>query len=204
MKYIFCLVLTLLAVASTACAQRYRPQTGDILFQSLKSDQSEAIQIATKSPYSHVGVVFIKDDKPFVLEAIEPVQFTPMNIWIKRGANRKYVAKRLVKADSILTKENLADLLEVGKLYLGKHYDIYFNWSDSSMYCSELVWKLYHEALDLDLTMPVKLSSFDLEHPIVSAKLRERYGTNVPLEEPVVAPSAVFDSKYLTTVYQRK
>ena len=204
MKIIFCLVLTLLAIASNVCAQRYRPQTGDILLQSLKSDQSEAIQIATKSPYSHVGVVFIKDDKPFVLEAIEPVQFTPMNIWIKRGANRKYVAKRLVKADSILTKDNLADLIETGKLYLGKHYDIYFNWSDSSMYCSELVWKLYHEALDLDLTMPAKLSSFDLEHPIVSAKLRERYGTNVPLEEPVVAPSALFDSKYLTTVYQRK
>lgn len=204
MKNVFYLILAWVAITSCASAERYRPRTGDILFQTLESDQSEAIQIATKSPYSHVGVVFIRDEKPFVLEAVEPVQFTPMNIWIKRGANRRYVAKRLVKADSILTSENLAELLSIGKSYLGKHYDIYLAWSDSSMYCSELVWKLYHEALDLDLTTPAKLSSFDLQHPVVSAKLKERYGTEVPLDEPVVAPAALFDSSYLTTVYQKK
>lgn len=204
MKHAYLLLIAWLAIAASVSAQEYRPRTGDILFQTLESDQSQAIQIATKSPYSHVGVVFIREDKPFVLEAVEPIQFTPMNVWIKRGSNRKYVAKRLVKADSILTNENLTELLTVGKSYLGKHYDIYFSWSDSSMYCSELVWKLYHEALDIDLTPPEKLSSFDLTHPVVSAKLTERYGANVPYEEPVVAPSALFDSKHLTTVFRRE
>ncbi len=200
------LVSLILAIAFVfdAMAQGYRPQTGDILFQTSQSDESRAIQIATRSPYSHVGVVFIRDDKPFVLEAVEPVQFTPMNIWIKKGARGTYVAKRLVDSDSILTKENLAELLAVGKSYIGKHYDDQYQWSDSAMYCSELVWKLYREALGIEISALTKLKSFDLADPVVSAKLKERYGINIPYDEPVAAPATIFESKVLTTVYQSK
>jgi hypothetical protein len=35
--------------------------------------------------------------------------------------------------------------------YLGKNYDIYFGWSDSLIYCSELVWKVYKDAWDIEL-----------------------------------------------------
>ncbi len=204
MRNILLSLLLLLAFVADAIAQGYRPQTGDILFQTSQSEQSRAIQIATKSPYSHVGVVFIRDDKPFVLEAIEPVQFTPMNIWIKQGVNSSYVAKRLIESDSILTKDNLAELLAVGKSFVGRHYDDQYQWTDSSMYCSELVWKLYREALGIEIGALTKLKSFDLADSIVSAKLKERYGTNIPYEEPVVAPVTIFDSKLLTTVYQSK
>ncbi len=204
MRNILLSLVLLLAFVADANAQGYRPQTGDILFQTSQSEQSRAIQIATKSPYSHVGVVFIRDDKPYVLEAVEPVQFTPMNIWIKKGARSSYVAKRLVNSDSILTKETLAKLLAVGKSYLGKHYDDQYQWSDSSMYCSELVWKLCREALGIEIGALTKLKSFNLTDPIVSAKLKERYGTNIPYEEPVVAPVTIFESKVLTTVYQSK
>ncbi len=204
MKYILLSFLLLSALVAEATAQAYRPQTGDILFQTSQSDQSQAIQVATKSPYSHVGVVFIRDDKPFVLEAVEPVQFTPMNIWIKQGVNSSYVAKRLLDSDSILTKENLAELLAVGKTFVGKHYDDQYQWSDSSMYCSELVWKLYYEVFGIELGALAKLKSFDLTDPIVSAKLKERYGTKIPYEEPVVAPVTILESNLLTTVYQSK
>ncbi len=204
MKYLSLLFLLLASLVSVAEAQEYRPKTGDILFQTSQSEQSQAIQIATKSPYSHVGVVFIRDDKPFVLEAVEPVQFTPMNIWIQRGANRSYVAKRLLESDSILTSANLAGLLAVAKSYIGKHYDFHYQWSDSSMYCSELVWKLYHEACGIELCALTKLKSFDLSDPLVSAKLKERFGKNIPVEEPVVAPVTIYDSKRITTVYQSK
>jgi len=45
-----------------------------------------------------------------------------------------------------------------------------------------------------------KLREFNLSDPIVRAKLRERFGDNVPLEEPVISPSAMFDSTALETV----
>ena len=38
------------------------------------------------------------------------------------------------------------------------------------------------------------------EQPQVQAKLKERYGKNIPLEETVVSPQAVFDAPQLTTV----
>ena len=33
-------------------------QNGDIIFQTSNSSQSKAIQLATHSPYSHVGIIY--------------------------------------------------------------------------------------------------------------------------------------------------
>src|SRR5690606_5876902 len=33
-------------------------QNGDIIFQTSKSSQSQAIQLATKSKYSHMGIIY--------------------------------------------------------------------------------------------------------------------------------------------------
>ena len=35
---------------------------------------------------------------------------------------------------------------------------------------------------------------------VVKAKMRERHGSRVPHDEPVISPAAVFDSTLLTTV----
>ncbi len=48
-----------------------------------------------------------------------------------------------------------------------------------------------------------KLHEFDLTDAAVRAKMRERYGTNVPLDEPVISPGAQFDSPLLETVETR-
>ena len=74
----------------------YTPQNGDIIFHTSKSSQSKAIQIATKSPYSHVGNVYIKDGKPYVYEAISRVSLTPMKNWISRGENSRLVVCQLL------------------------------------------------------------------------------------------------------------
>jgi hypothetical protein len=41
------------------------------------------------------------------------------------------------------------------------------------------------------------LNEFDLSHPIVRVIVNERYGDSIPLEEPVVAPSDLYDSELL-------
>ena len=43
----------------------------------------------------------------------------------------------------------------------GKPYDLYFEWSDERIYCSELVWKMY-AALGVKLGTLQKLREFDL------------------------------------------
>jgi hypothetical protein len=170
---------------------------GDIIFHTSRSGQSLAIQRATHSPWSHMGVIFHRDGKPYVFEAIATVRYTPLDQWIARGEKGYYVVKRLAKG---LSKEQAGKLRRAAGVYEGKPYDLYFEWSDDRIYCSELVWKMYQRALGLELGGRQKLKEFDLTDPAVRAKMRERYGDKVPMMEPVISPAAMFSARELVTV----
>ena len=103
-------------------------------------------------------------------------------------------------AHHLLTPQALNKMKEVGEKYAGKNYDIHFDWSDDKMYCSELVWKIYKEAFDIEIGQLQKLGEFNLEDPIVKRKLKERYGHQIPLEEKVISPVAMFESDLLIEV----
>jgi hypothetical protein len=45
-----------------------------------------------------------------------------------------------------------------------------------------------------------KLESFNLENDKVKAILQERYGSDIPLKEEVVAPSQLVNSNQLITI----
>jgi len=188
-------LLLSLSLSLTAGAGGLRD--GDIVFQTSRSGQSVAIQRATHSPYSHVGLVLFRDGEPFVFEAIATVSYTPLAAWTRSGDGGHFVVKRLNRP---LTDSEVAKLHAAARNFDGKTYDLYFEWSDERIYCSELVWKMYEEALGLRLGKLQKLSEFDLADPLVKAKLRERYGTQVPLDEPVISPAAVFASPLLKPV----
>jgi hypothetical protein len=81
-----------------------------------------------------------------------------------------------------------------------KDYDLYFEWSDDKIYCSELIWKIYKHGAGIELCPLQKLKDFNLKDSRVQAILAERYGTNIPLEENVVAPSNLEESKIVTTI----
>jgi uncharacterized protein YycO len=170
---------------------------GDIIFQtSYLSEQSKAIQLATHSVYSHVGMITLKNGKPFVLEAVQPVCIIPLAKWISRGKDNHYVVKRL-KDEQLKEDQSVEAWI---KNNLGKDYDLYFDWSNEKMYCSELVWKLYKECYGIELCELNKLKSFDLSHPFVKYMLNKRYKGKIPLEEKVVSPGNIYDSELLYEV----
>lgn len=201
MRKFFTAVLFLLG-ASLGCAGEYTPQNGDIIFQTSKSRQSVAIQKATHSRLSHVGIVFVSKKGVFVCEAGDPVGFTPLDAWIARGEGRRYVVKRLVNAKERLTPEALGAMEKVGKSFAGKRYDPYFEWSDHRIYCSELVWKIYKRALGIELGRLQKMREFDLSHPEVQKKVCERFGSSFPADETVISPAAIYSSEHLITVHK--
>ncbi len=180
----------------------YEPRNGDVVFQTSRSSQSMAIQLATKSPYSHMGIVYIREGKPFVYEAVQPVTLTPLAEWVARGERGHFVAKRLRDASSLLTAETLQAMREVGERFAGKDYDLYFEWSDDRIYCSELVWKVFDEGAGIQLGARQTIADFDLTHPAVQAKLKERFGDRIPRDEIVVSPVAIFDAPQLETAYE--
>ncbi len=178
-------------------------KNGDIIFQTSKSNQSKAIQLATGSKYSHMGIIYENDGQFFVYEAVQPVKLTPLSEWINRGENGHYVIKRLENADQLLTSSTLNKMKQIGEQFKGKPYDIYFEWSDDKIYCSELVWKIYKQAADIEIGQLEKLSDFDLTNEIVQTKMKERYGDNIPMDEKVISPAAMFNSDKLITIEEK-
>lgn len=176
-------------------------QDGDIIFHNSKSNQSKAIELATKSKYTHMGIIFKKNDgKYYVYEAVQPVKFTPLKEWIERGNGSHFVIKRLNQPITMLNKKNLK---QEALKHLGKNYDIYFEFSDKKMYCSELVWKIYKNALNIEVGKIQKLKDFDLNHNIVKSLMQKRYKNNIPYYENVISPQSIFESTNLKLVVEK-
>ena len=166
---------------------------GDILFQISTSGQGKAIQLATHSPYSHCGILFKEDEQWIVFEGVQPVKKTPLNEWIARGDKHHYVVKRHKKALELLTPEVKLKMKTEAKKFIGKNYDLTFEWDDDRIYCSELVYKIYNRGAGISIGTLQELQDFDLSHPIVLQKIKERYGKNIPLHETVISPGSLFN-----------
>jgi uncharacterized protein YycO len=175
-------------------------KNGDLIFQTSLSTQSKSIQLATHSKYSHCGLIYKTGNNYFVFEAVQPVMQTPLGKWIAKGEGGHFVIKRLKNADQVLTTETLNKMKQLGNSFIGKNYDIYFDWSDEKIYCSELIWKIYKRATGLEIGKLEKLSDFDLTNNVVKQKMKERYGSNLPLNETVISPASIFNSELLKTI----
>ena len=173
---------------------------GDIIFQTSQSKQCEAVRIATNSKFSHCGIIYDIKGEKYVYEAVQPVKITPLKEWISHGQGNAYLVKRLKNASAILNTSVLEKMKTYGSQFKSKDYDLYFEWTDDKIYCSELVWKIYKNGAGVELCGLESLKSFNLDNPKVKAILQERYGNEIPLEEKVVAPSQLVDSPLLETV----
>lgn len=194
------ILIFILLFSCFICEANYQPKDGDIIFQSSQSSQSKAVEQATNSPYSHMGIIFIKNGKPYVFEAGSKVAYTPLKNFIERGKKRNYVIKRLKDHNLSLKETNKLKL--VAKTFENKPYDIWFGWDDNYIYCSELVWKIYNRALNLKIGQLQNIKDFNLSSAAVKQKLKARYGDKIPFQETVISPVAMFNSPLLITVDQ--
>ena len=173
-------------------------QEGDIVFSSSTVGQGEAIIAATESAYTHCGIVFNKDGRLMVLEAVQPVGVATLEDFIARGRPGVFTALRLKKAVGPAAYQKAR---EWAAAQVGRDYDARFGWDDQKLYCSELVWKIYHKA-GVELCPPRKFRDYNLERPAVRRIIEARFGTmdRLPLDEKVVAPSDLAASKLLMEV----
>ncbi len=175
---------------------------GDIIFQTSKSRQCEAVKMATHSDISHCGILFSEKGLWYVLEAVEPVQVISLSEFIRRGTGQHYQIKRLKHVYNLSNTIKVA-MTNQGKKWIGKHYDIYFNWSGDELYCSELVWKLYKNIAHIELCKLRKLKEYDLNDNLVGQMMNERYGINIPYDEHMVAPSDIYTSDKLELIEEQ-
>lgn len=175
-------------------------QNGDMILQTNTSGQGLAIQLATNSKYTHIGVLFKENNEWMVYEAVQPVQKVTLSEFILRGENSQYTILRL-KNDSLVKLDHVTQKMKNYLLnQIDKDYDWVFNWSEEEMYCSELVYKAYLNA-GIKISDTKLLKDYKLSHPIVQAQLKERYGNNIPLNDTMVAPSDIANGNRLKVVF---
>ena len=89
-------------------SDRSEYQTGDLIFQTTNGSLTPVIVSATMSRFTHVGMIIVKNGKPYVYEANGPVRAVSLKRFIRRGVGKKFVVKRL---ETPLTKKQKKKLV---------------------------------------------------------------------------------------------
>jgi cell wall-associated NlpC family hydrolase len=165
------------AVATTRAASAAPPvdeaalQTGDLVFQTSESAQSGAIREAQRGhPATHVGIVVRDGARVQILEAVGPVQLTPLAAFRRRGGGGAVAVYR----DPRLDDATRAAVVAAARQDLGRPYDPFFTDDDARIYCSELVWRAWR-AVGLEIGRVQSGRELALEGPKVKRLLGERW-----------------------------
>jgi len=178
-----------------------RLRDGDLIFQESTSSQSEMVRALTDSRWTHMGVIFNEASGTVVLEAVSPVRKTQLKDWIDRGRGRHYVVKRLRDADSKLPKAVIQKMQTLGTSWLGRPYDLRFQWDDQSLYCSELAYKLFDRAAGVRVGKLERAADMNLDDERVQRALRKRFANKgFDPAETVVTPDSIFNDDQLFQV----
>jgi hypothetical protein len=174
---------------------------GDVIFQESSSAQSVMVRALTDSRWTHLGVIFQEKGGPVVLEAVSPVKKTPLRSWIARGRGGTYVVKRLRDAATRLSPDVVDELRKTGNAWLGRPYDLRFRWDDQSLYCSELVYKLFERAAGIRIGELERAADMNLDDERVQRALRKRFANSkFDPTEIVVTPDSIFNDDQLVEV----
>lgn len=134
---------------------------GDIVFQTSSSDQSLAILLASRSKYSHMGIVDIEGNGDMVvLEASATARATPLAEWIRRGVGQRVAAYRV----NDLSDEQAMNVTSAARQYFGRKYDLSFLDGDDELYCGELVFLAFKNGIGVDLGRYQSVGSLDLDN----------------------------------------
>ena len=193
-------VLGALAYAfGPACAAYwdYQPQEGDVIFQSLPHSRLvNAIEGATRSPFSHCGVVGKQDGRWVVYEAYDGVGATPLREFLFRGRNQGFAVYRL-KADR---QQHVPEMLKCVRSYLGRPYDVRYRFDDEAIYCSELIFKAYRDASDgEELGDVVKFGALNWQP--FEATVRHYETGPVPVDREMITPKDLALAPQLELVF---
>ncbi|MEE2755405.1 MAG: YiiX/YebB-like N1pC/P60 family cysteine hydrolase [Myxococcota bacterium] len=174
-------------------------KTGDLIFQTSKTKVAATVIGTTGSLITHVGMVVMKGGSPFVIEAVGPVKYTPLNTFVRRGLNHYFSVKRLKKG---LTDKLAKSVAKQARRQLGRRYDFRFRWSDKKQYCSELVYKAYLRGAGVRIGKLNTIGDLNKSwNPITRLYVKRAYGRRIPnAKESIITPEAMFDSQRLRTV----
>ncbi len=176
---------------------------GDIIFIQSQTAQAKALREATKSVWTHVGIVVKnKSNKWAVAEAIGPLKVTPISEFIARSKNKAYKILRFRHFD----KKTMLKSLYASLPKYNKPYDIYFEFNQDKIYCSELTYLVFKDVTGFELGRVQKMKDMQLSGPYVQALIKKRYtetGREFDPEELIITPVSQLLDENLVLVKEK-
>ena len=166
-------------------------QNGDLIFRRGRSIESRIVLLTDgNSDYSHVGIIYIKDKKPFVIHSV-PGEISEEYELIKMESVEEFLSKEKATRFAVFRLEDaLMNITAAASefaydCYLKKYcfdnqYDLL---SDKKLYCTELIWKAYKNA-GVDI---VQNRLYDINFIVINKKM--------------IMPSSIIKSKHLKLVH---
>jgi hypothetical protein len=142
MKYI--LSLFLIQFCLFCFAQNVKLKTGDLIFQSMTCGPlCEAINEVTEgyqgNDFSHLGMIYIKNDSVFVIEASgNAVKITPFETF-KTYTNSEMFIGRLKRK----FRKYIPNAISFSLQQIGIPYDDEYVYNNGKYYCSELIFDAF-------------------------------------------------------------
>lgn len=201
--------------ATAVTAQSLPPlATGDIVFQDSGGGQGLAIMLASRSIYTHVGLIELSPNGvPLVVEAAGPVRTVPLDQWIAKGNAHRITIKRIKG----LSDAEAISAVARAHTYDGYPYDIFFHDSRDAIYCSELVHAAYLESSGRSVGRVEKVRELSIDNSATRSLIEARWQKYPPcqakgittfdacyaliLEQTLVTPASLARDPQMETVY---
>lgn len=176
---------------------------GDIIMQNIENKQPQLLHELMGGKYNHVGIIFQrkKDGILMVIEMLDSARMTPLTEFVDRSGGHVCVL-RLKESNKTLTEEKVKALREAAKSYRNVSFDPVLNWDDSHLYSSELVWKIYNNAMLLTLCPTRKVSDFAISDA-KQKELNTTYGGTVSPKDEAVSIDDIYSSAKLEIVHEK-
>jgi hypothetical protein len=194
-----CSLLLAVALAAAGCEdyrRGYQPGVGDLVFQSLPHNPVvDAIEGSTHSPYSHCGIVVQREAGFYVLEAIGPVKETALDAWLERGRGHQFAVFRFKEP----YRSRIPGVIERARQFLGRPYDIHYDFDDARIYCSELIFKAFKAEVGEELGKVRRLG--DLEWKPYEGTMIQIENAAPPLDREMITPKDLSEAAQLEKVF---
>ena len=204
--------IILFACGNSNSQKAFKLKPGDLLFQDLDgSALSDAIEDVTAKEkplsFSHVGIAVLGDNEDLlVLEAIgESVQYTSLDSFLTRSLNADRMPKVRVARLNKNHQTRVAKAISYGRQLIGYPYDSAYLMSDSTYYCSELIYEMFkHSGDGSDIFKLAPMTFKDAktcEFNPVWLKHYKDLGIEIPEGKPGCNPNGMSTSKEIHWVF---
>ena len=183
--------------ATPTPATKYKE--GDIIFIQSQTQQAAALRESTGSVWTHVGLLLLRSGKWVVAEAVGPLKETPIADFIARSKNKSYRIVRYKHFDPA----TMTSALKARLSKYNKPYDIYFEWTEERIYCSELTYHLMKDVTGFELGRIQKMKEMRLDGPLTQALIKKRLtdtGRELDPEEIIVTPVSQLEDEDVTLI----